>query len=307
MSAEVGAGALANGVRAAGAVAVRCPLADGGEGTAAVVQSIRGGELVDITVTGLLGSPVRGSFLLTDGGRTAVVETASASGLRIIPRASGTRRPATSAGTGELLAPPRRPGWSICCPGWAAAPAPTAVPVRWRRSRPPEGCARFGSLCCVTCRRRTSGRRRCSAGRRVLTPAAVVRLTARLEKLVSQLPRDPRGMPRTGAADGLSGALWAVHDAELTLGIDSILGAVGFRNPASRRGGGLHGRRAPRRPDCAGQGRLRRRPVGCGGRRTCLGDRGPDRSRRCRARWYRPVRCGRRRRARGVPGSRPSL
>jgi len=42
------------------------------------------------------------------------------------------------------------------------------------------------------------------------------------------LRRDPRGVPMTGCAGGLSGALWAEHDARLYDGADWVLSAVGF-------------------------------------------------------------------------------
>jgi glycerate kinase len=59
-------------------------------------------------------------------------------------------------------------------------------------------------------------------------PAAVDRLSRRLGQVASRLPRDPRGRPGTGAAGGLSGALWAALDAELVTGIDTVLDMVGF-------------------------------------------------------------------------------
>jgi glycerate kinase len=58
--------------------------------------------------------------------------------------------------------------------------------------------------------------------------AAVARLTDRLHRLAATWPRDPRGVPHTGAAGGLSGGMWAVLGAELVSGIDTVLDAVGF-------------------------------------------------------------------------------
>jgi glycerate kinase len=58
--------------------------------------------------------------------------------------------------------------------------------------------------------------------------ATVERLAARLDRLASTLPRDPRGVPMTGCAGGLSGGLWAVHGAELVSGADYVLDLLGF-------------------------------------------------------------------------------
>jgi glycerate 2-kinase len=56
----------------------------------------------------------------------------------------------------------------------------------------------------------------------------VARLARRLDAQAAQLPRDPRGVPGTGAAGGLAGALWAAHGAELVLGARWVLEALGF-------------------------------------------------------------------------------
>ena len=59
-------------------------------------------------------------------------------------------------------------------------------------------------------------------------PAMVRRLAARLHAMAAELPHDPRGVPMTGAAGGLSGGLWAVHGAALEPGAPYVLDAVGF-------------------------------------------------------------------------------
>src|SRR6202012_3939675 len=59
-------------------------------------------------------------------------------------------------------------------------------------------------------------------------PDAVKRLTARLHRQARALARDPRGIAMTGAAGGLSGALWATFGAELVSGAAFVLDAVEF-------------------------------------------------------------------------------
>jgi glycerate kinase len=58
--------------------------------------------------------------------------------------------------------------------------------------------------------------------------STVARLTKRLHALAREFPRDPRGVPMTGAAGGLSGGLWASLGAELVPGAAFVLDAVGF-------------------------------------------------------------------------------
>ena len=64
----------------------------------------------------------------------------------------------------------------------------------------------------------------------------VKRLAERLDQLAGTFPRDPRGVPMTGAAGGLSGGLWAVHGAQLEPGAPFILDTLDFdaRMRASR-------------------------------------------------------------------------
>ena len=59
-------------------------------------------------------------------------------------------------------------------------------------------------------------------------PELVKKLGKRLDELAQTFPRDPRGVPMTGAAGGLSGGLWAVHKAELEPGAPFILNALDF-------------------------------------------------------------------------------
>jgi glycerate 2-kinase len=53
-------------------------------------------------------------------------------------------------------------------------------------------------------------------------------LEDRLGRLAAGYPRNPLGIPRTGAAGGFAGGLWAHYGAELVSGADVVLDAVGF-------------------------------------------------------------------------------
>jgi glycerate kinase len=82
---------------------VQLPLADGGDGTVQVVCGRPGGETVQVEVSGPLGRPVKALVGLLDGGRTAVIESAQASGLALIEEHERDVRKAQSRGVGELM------------------------------------------------------------------------------------------------------------------------------------------------------------------------------------------------------------
>ena len=72
-AAEV-ADAIAEGLESVGVLVDRCPIADGGEGTAAVLRSALGGDEHEVEVTGPLGDPVTARFTMLatgDAGRGA--------------------------------------------------------------------------------------------------------------------------------------------------------------------------------------------------------------------------------------------
>ena len=86
------------------------PLADGGEGTVEALVAARGGELMTVTVHGPLGEPVDAAFGLIDGGRTAVVELAAASGLPLLSPERRDPRVTSTRGFGQLLEAARKRG-----------------------------------------------------------------------------------------------------------------------------------------------------------------------------------------------------
>lgn len=228
MTAAGVAGALADGVRDAGGTPVTCPVADGGEGTLEVLQSALGGTRVETTATAPDGRSVPAWFLLCADGTTAVVETATASGLHHVDPHTVDAYAATSAGTGELLVAAASAGatrillgvgGSGCSDGGLGALAAIA-------DAGGLGDVRVTVLCDVATPYHEAGR--VYGPQKGADPDTVDRLSARLHEAAASFPRDPRTQPRTGAAGGLSGALWAVHRADLVSGIDAVLDAVGY-------------------------------------------------------------------------------
>jgi glycerate kinase len=105
MSAPEAAQAIEEGLLRAlpGARVYRIPLADGGEGTARALTGAAGGRFVPVTVSGPLGKPVETCFGLIDGGKTAALDLASASGIELLRREELDPLRAGTRGTGELI------------------------------------------------------------------------------------------------------------------------------------------------------------------------------------------------------------
>jgi glycerate kinase len=217
------AAALARGLRDGGREAVELPIADGGEGTLDAL----GGDLRRATVSDPLGRPVEARFALIDDGRTGVVEAAEASGLRLVAEDERDAWAASTRGTGELIVA-------------AVEAGARAVAVAVGGSATTDGGA--GALealdeadievpITVICDVRTAWEDapRVFGPQKGATDARTIkRLEKRLDELAARAPRDPRGVPMTGCAGGLSGGLWAFRGAKLVPGAAYVLDAVGF-------------------------------------------------------------------------------
>src|SRR4051794_27289975 len=99
------AGAIGRGLERAGLMPPDlCPVADGGEGTLDALLTQLGGELAAADAHDPLGRPVKAHFALLEGGGTALVEMAAASGLGLVAEAERDPWAASTHGTGELIA-----------------------------------------------------------------------------------------------------------------------------------------------------------------------------------------------------------
>ncbi len=105
-AAEV-AEAIAEGLRRAcpGAVIACRPVVDGGEGFARTLALASGGHVEPVTVPGPLGLPVDAhiGWLSGAASRTAVIEMASAAGLRLVPLDARDPLRTTTRGVGALI------------------------------------------------------------------------------------------------------------------------------------------------------------------------------------------------------------
>jgi glycerate kinase len=251
-AAEV-ADAIAAGLEEAGREALALPVADGGEGTADALWRARGGESVRIRpVADPLGRPVAAEIVLLDGGETAVIDAAAASGLWRLAPGELDAWSASTHGTGELIAFAIEEAETrhviVGCGGTAtvdggagmlralrarsasAATRPRGAAggrnARSPASGSPRGGVRFTAVCDV--RTPWEDAAPVFGPQKGADPATVARLRRRMADRARRMPRDPRGVPMTGCGGGLAGALWSELDAELVPGAPYVLDALGF-------------------------------------------------------------------------------
>jgi glycerate kinase len=220
------ASALATGMRRVPGVEVdEAPVADGGEGTAAVLERSLGGEWRTAVVADPLGRPVRAGYLLLPDG-TAVVESAQAVGLARLARDELDPLRTTTRGVGELMLA-------------ALAARPAALLVTVGGTATVDGGAglraavggRLGDVPVrVACDVRNPllgerGAARVFGPQKGATPEAVRVLE---ERLAADQELSPyRDLPGAGAGGGLGAGLAALG-AELVEGAEIVLDAIGF-------------------------------------------------------------------------------
>ncbi|MDB5052213.1 MAG: glycerate kinase [Bacilli bacterium] len=82
---------------------IKIPMADGGEGTAETYRMIAGGEMIWHEVMDPCKRTIRANYCWSERDRTAVIETASASGLTLLKQIERKPDVLTTFGTGQLI------------------------------------------------------------------------------------------------------------------------------------------------------------------------------------------------------------
>src|SRR5512146_2257870 len=215
---------LAAGLRRS-VTAEELPVADGGEGTAAVLHAACGGEWHTARVSGPLGLPVTARWLVLPDG-SAVVDAAEAVGLPLV--GVGERDPlrASTHGLGELLLAilAERPREMLVGVGG------TATVDGGVGMREVVGSALREARVRVLCDVRNPllgerGAARVFGPQKGADPEAVEELEQRLAALTELQPF--RDVPGAGAGGGL-GAGFAALGAELCDGAALVLDTIGF-------------------------------------------------------------------------------
>lgn len=218
MTAAEVAAAIASGIDAAADI---CPVADGGDGTAAVLVASLGGEWVEAPSHDPIGRPITARYAVLEDG-AALVEVAAASGLALLAEDERDALAASSAGTGELIAHAIARGCErvlVAVGGSATTDAGLGALGRFD----PAG-AEIVCLCDID--EPFAGAMN-YAPQKGASGEQFEALEARLAEAALALPRDPSDVPGAGAAGGLAGGLWA-HGAELVPGAPYVLNALGF-------------------------------------------------------------------------------
>ncbi|QEC46322.1 glycerate kinase [Baekduia soli] len=221
-AAEVAA-AVARGLERAGlAPPDRCPVAGGGPGTLEILLAALGGETAGAPATDALGRPVRAGFALVEDGGTAIVEVAETAGPRRVAAGDHDPATATSRGTGELIAAAAAAGAQVvlvAAGGGSAADGGAGAIEAIAEAGGLQGTALV--VLCDERRPFEHAARAAGADR-----AATTRLQRRLDRRAARWPKDPRGVPMTGAGGGLAGGLWAALGARLEPGTAFVVQAL---------------------------------------------------------------------------------
>jgi glycerate 2-kinase len=223
------AAAIGRGLEAAGLVPPDlCPVADGGEGTSTVLLTQLGGETAGITALDPLGRELQAGYVLLEDGGTAVVEVAEASGLSLVAESERDPIAASSYGTGQLIAAAVAGGAEVVlvCVGGSATTDGGKGAIDAIEEAGGMGRTKIVCLCDV----RTPFERAPVefAPQKGADAEQIRELEARQRELARSFPRDPTGVPMTGAAGGLSGGLWAQYSAKLEPGAPFVLDALDF-------------------------------------------------------------------------------
>ncbi len=240
-----------------GADLIAFPLADGGEGTGAVLQAHLGLRPVEIDVADPLMRPIRAAYGLAPDASVAVIEMARASGLERLAPGERDARATSTFGTGQLIADAvaRRARRIVLAIGGSATNdggVGAAAALGWRfldaggADLPPIGAnlgaiarilappapldAQVEVICDVTnplCG--PHGAAQTYARQKGADDDAIAALDAGLAHLDALVGRPGLALtPGAGAAGGLGFGAMAFLDARLRGGIDLVMDLTGF-------------------------------------------------------------------------------
>ena len=241
---------------------VMIPVSDGGEGFSAIMTALLGGSTRTVLCQDPLGRPVEASYGLAHGGRTAIIETAAASGLCLLREEERNPLAASTFGTGQLIADALDEGaeeiWlglggSATCDGGTGLLQALGYRFMTPGGILPDGRTVMGNIIGIDSTHRHKQLSHCKitgfydvsvpfygAGgtARVFAPqkGAGAAMVEALDAWMSQLcevysefsGRDIRTVPGSGAAGGTGGAIRSCMGASMTPGAFQLLDEAGM-------------------------------------------------------------------------------
>lgn len=242
---------------------VEAPMADGGDGTLEVLTRAFMGQTAKCAVTGPYGDIIEAEVGLIDIGQTAIIESARASGLALVPAERRDVRRAQSRGVGELMlwaakrgvkriivgiggtamndggigAVQAAGGLVLDADGNQVQPglrglaqvssvSPGQIPQAFRGIEVIAACDVQNVLTGDDGSARVYGPQKGLRGGEVETADRDMSRYASI--LGRDLGRDPAGIAMAGAGGGLGAGLWAFFGARLEHGARFIMGETGL-------------------------------------------------------------------------------
>ncbi len=247
---------------------VKIPLADGGEGTVETVLNFNKGRLIRKAVSGPFGDRIIAEYAILDGGKTAVMEMASACGISLLSPSQYNPLMTTTSGLGELILSALDEGCSKIIIGLGGSATndggagaahklgfrfldingKTIVPIAENLSRiytinTESVDNRIKStkfIAAVDVMNPLTGHQGASyvyAGQKGATPEQILILEKKLKHyariIKTALGVDIEYVPGSGAAGGLGGGMIAFLNAGIVQGIDLIMQMIEFTHRIS--------------------------------------------------------------------------
>ncbi|MEQ9438889.1 MAG: glycerate kinase [Cyclobacteriaceae bacterium] len=238
------------------------PIADGGDGMLEVMLAQTKSEKVYAEVEGPLGKPVNAAFGLIQDGKTAVIEMAEASGLRLLTLAERDPRKTSTFGTGQLIRAALDRGvteiviglgGSATVDGGLGIAQALGATLTSKNGQPiSRGTNGLAELHRINTAQVDARLRSCrivvacdvtntlvgaaevfgpQKGASAALVAEIERHFLRYSQLISDhLGKDIAYMPRGGAAGGVAAALHAFFNADLVNGTEYLLAKTGFKS-----------------------------------------------------------------------------
>lgn len=224
------------------------PISDGGEGFTKILSDSLGGKIVKIDTLDPLGRNISANIALIDNDKTAIIETASASGLYLLNPSERNVRKASSFGTGILILKAVEMGAKNIILGLGGSATNDggkglleALGIEIEGNSIVKTKARIKDGISFKCFYDSNihfygpnGATYLYAPQKGCPPDKLGEMDEMMHSLCnaysSYSGKDMQNAPGSGAAGGIGGAMQAVFEAKMIDGIKGVLELIGFAN-----------------------------------------------------------------------------